>query len=76
LTSTALNITGHDKAKDYNTVPADKLPQDKVIPPGKNLQITVAIGQGLITNFAGSQPAQQGGTQCAFPETRGSPHAG
>lgn len=63
LTSTALNVNGYDRAKDYNAVPADKLPQDKVIPMGKNLQITVAIGQGVITNFAGSQPAQQGGTQ-------------
>jgi hypothetical protein len=63
LTSTPLNITGFDNARDYNKVPADKLPQDKVIPLGKNFQITIAIGQGVITNFAGSQPAQQGGTQ-------------
>jgi hypothetical protein len=63
LTSTALNITGYENAKDYNKVPADKLPQAKVIPLGKNFQITIAIGQGVITSFAGSQPAQQGGTQ-------------
>ena len=63
LTSTALNITGYENARDYNKVPADKLPQAKVIPLGKNFQITIAIGQGVITNFAGSQPAQQGGTQ-------------
>jgi hypothetical protein len=63
LTSTPLNITGFDNARDYNKVPADKLPKDKVIPLGKNFQITIAIGQGVITNFAGSQPAQQGGTQ-------------
>ncbi len=60
LTSTALNITGYENAKDYNKVPADKLPQAKVIPLGKNFQITIAIGQGVITSFAGSQPAQQG----------------
>ena len=63
LTSTALNVTGYENARDYNKVPADKLPQTKVIPLGQNFQITIAIGQGVITSFAGSQPAQQGGTQ-------------
>jgi hypothetical protein len=56
-------ITAYENARDYNKVPADKLPQAKVIPLGKNFQITIAIGQRVITNFAGSQPAQQGGTQ-------------
>lgn len=63
LTSTALNVTGYDKAGTYRMLPPESLPTDKVIPMGKNLQLSVPAGYGVITNLAGSQQAQQGGTQ-------------
>ena len=63
LTSTALNVTGYDKAGTYRVMPPESLPPDKVIPIGKNLQLNVPAGYGVITNLAGSQQAQQGGTQ-------------
>ncbi|HEY0226281.1 MAG TPA: hypothetical protein VGC05_07750, partial [Mycobacterium sp.] len=41
LTSTALNVTGYDKAGTYRMLPPESLPRDKVIPIGKNLQLNV-----------------------------------
>jgi hypothetical protein len=63
LTSTALNVIGYDKAGTYRMLPPESLPTAKVLPMGKNLQLIVPAGYGVITKLAGSQQAQQGGTQ-------------
>lgn len=63
LTSTDIKVTGYEKPASYKMVPKENLPTDTVIPIGKNLQITVSEGYGVIADLSGAQPAQQGGTQ-------------
>jgi hypothetical protein len=63
LTSSAVTVAGYDKPPSYKMVPQSDLPKDTVIPIGKNLQITVSEGYGVIVRLSGSQQAQQGGAQ-------------